>query len=112
MRMWMEVVDTMGSGSSSQSGGGTSDQSTAEDQVTYDDLVMLIRWLALPYGKRSPIFALEDWQGNPLPANRRIATAWHSIMGVQPERSDNAWVICPICGGATVRTAIMEETHV
>jgi endogenous inhibitor of DNA gyrase (YacG/DUF329 family) len=115
--MWLEVVDAMGSGSgrSADRSGETSDRGQDGVQVrtdfeeAYDDLIDLVEWLALPYAGKSPIFALTDWQGNPLPANERLAATWEYVTGRTALPSDDTWVLCPTCGGQTVRTAIMEE---
>ena len=76
---------------------------------SYDDVVALVKWLAKPYGDKSPIFALQDWQGNPLPANENLAATWEAVMHREAEPSDDVWVLCPTCGGQTVRTKIRED---
>lgn len=77
----------------------------------YEDLVALVEWLAMPYAGRSPIFGLTDWRGDPLPGNERLAATWEYVMGAAPEPSADVWVLCPTCGGHTVRTAIREDQH-
>ena len=78
-------------------------------EPTRDDLIALILWLAQPYGGRTPIFALEDWWGNPLGANVRLAETWRAIMGDTGDVPDGAWTMCPTCGQQSVRSAIMES---
>ena len=78
---------------------------------SYDDVVALVKWLAKPYAGRSPIFALTDWQGNPLPANENLAATWEAVMHREVTPADDVWVLCPTCGGQTVRSAIREDEH-
>ena len=41
------------------------------------DLEALVRWLALPYGNRRPIFTTVDQHGQPLTDNIRLQRAWN-----------------------------------
>jgi hypothetical protein len=48
--------------------------------TTDDDLVDLIRWLALSYQGNDPIFMLENTYGHALEMNRQLARTWFLIV--------------------------------
>ena len=47
------------------------DLAEAYARIPQPDLLLLCRWLALPYGGNTPVFTVEDPWGRPLPGNIR-----------------------------------------
>lgn len=69
----------------------------AEEYITR--LEDLVRWLALPYAGRTPIFARVDPNtGYPMPANIRLADTWAAVMGEGDPPVPGVWSQCQGCG--------------
>lgn len=60
-------------------------------------LEALVRWLALPYTNRPPIFALKDWKGNPLRSNEELKETWEAVIGPLDAEAPGSWRQCPTC---------------
>ncbi len=59
----------------------------------------LVRWLALPYGENTPLFATATWDGQPLETGKRMAELYAEVVGgrSEPPRVGVAWTRCPTC---------------
>jgi hypothetical protein len=74
-----------------------------EGQDRIEDLTNLIRWLAIPYNGRTPIFAREDlYSGEPLMANIALEHTWRTVMGTTEAQAPGRWVRCPTCASMYV----------
>jgi hypothetical protein len=71
---------------------------TPAPDVSRDDLLLLVRWLALPYGANTPVFAMENPYGQPLPASRRLKATWEAIIG-EGNETPGVWRQCAECRG-------------
>lgn len=71
--------------------------------AAYQDLLDLIRWLAIPYGTNEPVFAVEGIDGRPLPEGVRRRDTWRMIFGERRERP-GVWRQCGECRGWQVVT--------
>jgi hypothetical protein len=74
-----------------------------EGQDRIEDLTNLIRWLALPYNGREPIFAREDlYSGEPLMSNVSLEHTWRSVFGQLDRPAPGRWVRCKTCSSMYV----------
>lgn len=59
----------------------------------------LVRWLALPYAGRTPIFARTDpTTGYPMQASIRLAETWSAVVGDTEPAAPGVWAQCQGCG--------------
>lgn len=63
----------------------------------------LIRWLALPYGDNSPIFATSLPDGTPLETGREMQAMYREIVG-EKNGTTGTWFQCPECSTWQVRS--------
>lgn len=73
-----------------------------------EELEALVRWLAMAYNGRTPIFAQEDRKGFPLRAGITNARTWRSVMGDTEPAAQGAWVHCEHCGSNYVAPSALE----
>ena len=79
-----------------------------------DDLVALVRWLALPYmttsvdgvpSVRTPIFAGKDiFTGEALLTGPKLEALWHEIFGETEPPAPGRWVRCETCNAYNIET--------
>ena len=68
------------------------------------DLEQLVRWLALPYAGRTPIFGQVDDYGNVLAEGVTNTLTWRRVIGDTDPAAQGAWVKCSTCGQWHVQT--------
>ena len=68
-----------------------------------EDLELLVRWLAMPYGDNSPAFATELPNGDPLESGAKLQALYGEIVGEKiPPRG--VWFQCETCSMWQIRT--------
>lgn len=66
------------------------------EEPTCDDLLALLKWMALPYGTNEPVFAASLPTGRPLESNIRLQATWRAIFG-ERKVIPGEWRQCPEC---------------
>jgi hypothetical protein len=67
-----------------------------------DQLRLLARWLAMPYGNNDPVFAVELPDGRPLNTGLMLRDLYASVVG-PAVFTPGIWQQCPTCSHWEVR---------
>ena len=72
------------------------------------ELEQLVKWLALPYGDNSPIFATALPDGRLLETGVRMRAVYRAVVG-DKQWTAGTWVTCDCCGQMYVNTELLYE---